>query len=116
MTAGMAYEPMNNAGARKGGLIVILNDNDVSIAPPVGAMSAYLSRLITGKPYRSMRHVAKELAKRFPRAMERAARRAEEYARGDLFIDHDKPERQHALGPGREKHHRNGRPGAGPRP
>ena len=84
MTAGMAYEAMNNAGARKSGLIVILNDNDMSIAPPVGAMSAYLSRLITGKSYRSMRHVAKELAKKFPRAMEQTAKRAEEYARGLL--------------------------------
>ncbi len=84
MTAGMAYEAMNNAGARKSGLIVILNDNDMSIARPVGAMSAYLSRLITGKSYRSMRHVAKELAKKFPRAMEQTAKRAEEYARGLL--------------------------------
>ena len=56
----------------------------MSIAPPVGAMSAYLSRLITGKSYRSMRHVAKELAKKFPRAMEKTAKRAEEYARGLL--------------------------------
>ena len=84
MTAGMAYEAMNNAGARKSGLIVILNDNDMSIARPVGAMSAYLSRLITGKSYRSMRHVAKALAKKFPRAMEQTAKRAEEYARGLL--------------------------------
>ena len=84
MTAGMAYEALNNAGARKSGLIVILNDNDMSIAPPVGAMSAYLSRLITGKSYRSMRHVAKALAKKFPRAMEQTAKRAEEYARGLL--------------------------------
>ena len=82
MTAGMAYEAMNNAGARKNGLIVILNDNDMSIAPPVGAMSAYLSRLITGKSYRSVRHVGKELAKKFPKAMENVAKRAEEYARG----------------------------------
>ncbi len=82
MTAGMAYEAMNNAGARKSGLIVILNDNDMSIARPVGAMSAYLSRLITGKPYRSVRHVGKELAKKFPRSMETMAKRAEEYARG----------------------------------
>ena len=84
MTAGMAYEAMNNAGARKSGLIVILNDNDMSIARPVGAMSAYLSRLISGKSYRSMRHVAKVLAKKFPRSMEQTAKRAEEYARGLL--------------------------------
>jgi 1-deoxy-D-xylulose-5-phosphate synthase len=65
-------------------LIVILNDNDMSIAPPVGAMSAYLSRLISSKPYASMRHLAKELAKKFPRPIETAAKRAEEYARGLL--------------------------------
>jgi 1-deoxy-D-xylulose-5-phosphate synthase len=66
MSAGMAYEAMNNAGAMHSRLIVILNDNDMSIAPPVGAMSAYLSRLISSKPYASMRHLAKELAKKFP--------------------------------------------------
>ncbi|MGH6947507.1 MAG: 1-deoxy-D-xylulose-5-phosphate synthase [Kiloniellales bacterium] len=82
MSAGMAYEAMNNAGAMSSRLIVILNDNDMSIAPPVGAMSAYLSQLISSKPYASMRHLAKELAKRFPRPLEKAAKRAEEYARG----------------------------------
>ena len=82
MSAGMAYEAMNNAGAMGSRLIVILNDNDMSIAPPVGAMSAYLSRLISSKPYASMRHLAKELAKKFPRPLEQAAKRAEEYARG----------------------------------
>jgi 1-deoxy-D-xylulose-5-phosphate synthase len=82
MSAGMAYEAMNNAGAMNSRLIVILNDNDMSIAPPVGAMSAYLSRLISSKPYASMRHLAKEVASRFPRPLERAAKRAEEYARG----------------------------------
>jgi 1-deoxy-D-xylulose-5-phosphate synthase len=82
MSAGMAYEAMNNAGAMHSRLIVILNDNDMSIAPPVGAMSAYLSRLISSKPYASMRHLAKELAKKFPRPLEQAAKRAEEYARG----------------------------------
>ena len=84
MSAGMAYEAMNNAGAMNSRLIVILNDNDMSIAPPVGAMSAYLSRLISSKPYRSMRHLGREMAKKFPRAIEAAARRAEEYARGML--------------------------------
>jgi 1-deoxy-D-xylulose-5-phosphate synthase len=84
MSAGMAYEAMNNAGAMNSRLIVILNDNDMSIAPPVGAMSAYLSKLISSKPYASMRHLAKELAKKFPRSLETAARRAEEYARGML--------------------------------
>ena len=84
MSAGMAYEAMNNAGAMHSKLIVILNDNDMSIAPPVGAMSAYLSRLISSKPYRSVRHLARELAKAFPRPLETAAKRAEEYARGML--------------------------------
>jgi len=82
MSAGMAYEAMNNAGAMASRLIVILNDNDMSIAPPVGAMSAYLSRLLSSRPYRSFRHLARELAKRFPRPLEQAAKRAEEYARG----------------------------------
>ena len=82
MSAGMAYEAMNNAGALGRRLIVILNDNDMSIAPPVGAMSAYLSRLISSKPYMSMRHLALEVAKKFPRAIGKAAKRAEEYARG----------------------------------
>ncbi len=82
MSAGMAYEAMNNAGGRDSRLLVILNDNDMSIAPPVGAMSAYLSRLISSRPYRSIRHFAREMAKKFPRKLEVAARRAEEYARG----------------------------------
>jgi 1-deoxy-D-xylulose-5-phosphate synthase len=82
MSAGMAYEAMNNAGAMNERLLVILNDNDMSIAPPVGAMSAYLSRLISSKSYRSMRHVLKELAKKFPHRIEQTAKRAEEYARG----------------------------------
>ena len=82
MSAGMAYEAMNNAGSMDARLIVILNDNDMSIAPPVGAMSAYLSRLISSRPYREFRRVAKQLAKLFPRHMEVAAKRAEEYARG----------------------------------
>ena len=82
MSAGMAYEAMNNAGSMNGRLIVILNDNDMSIAPPVGAMSAYLSRLLSSKPYRSLRHLAREMASKFPGPLERAAKRAEEYARG----------------------------------
>jgi 1-deoxy-D-xylulose-5-phosphate synthase len=83
MSAGMAYEAMNNAGASMDSrLIVILNDNDMSIAPPVGAMSAYLSRLISSKPYVSLRHLAKDIAEHFPRPLKEAARRAEEYARG----------------------------------
>jgi len=82
MSAGMAYEAMNNAGAMASRLIVILNDNDMSIAPPVGAMSAYLSRLISSKQFRSIRHFAAEVAKKFPRSLGEAARKAEEYARG----------------------------------
>ncbi len=82
MSAGMAYEAMNNAGALKTPMVVILNDNDMSIAPPVGAMSAYLSRLLSGQPYRNLREVAKHLARHLPEGLERTARRAEEYARG----------------------------------
>ncbi|MEK7245886.1 MAG: 1-deoxy-D-xylulose-5-phosphate synthase, partial [Pseudomonadota bacterium] len=82
MSAGMAYEAMNNAGAMDERLIVVLNDNDMSIAPPVGAMSAYLSRLISSKPYRSVRHFAKDVAAKFPRPLKEVARKAEEYARG----------------------------------
>ena len=84
MSAGMAYEAMNNAGSMDSRLVVILNDNDMSIAPPVGAMSAYLSRLISSKQYSSIRHFAKEVAGKFPRRLGETARRAEEYARGIL--------------------------------
>ena len=82
MTAGMAYEAMNNAGSMDSRLIVILNDNDMSIAPPVGAMSAYLSRLISSRHYRSLRHLMRDLAKKFPKPLEKAATKSEEYARG----------------------------------
>ncbi|HXP95810.1 MAG TPA: 1-deoxy-D-xylulose-5-phosphate synthase [Telmatospirillum sp.] len=82
MSAGMAYEALNNAGAMHSRLVVILNDNDMSIAPPVGAMSNYLSRLLSSKSYRSLRHLLKDLASMFPPPLERAARRAEEFARG----------------------------------
>ena len=84
MTAGMAYEAMNNAGAMDSRLIVILNDNDMSIAPPVGALSAHLSQLLSSQPYQSMRHLGKVVAKKFPRPLSNAAKRAEEYARGFL--------------------------------
>jgi 1-deoxy-D-xylulose-5-phosphate synthase len=84
MSAGMAFEAMNNAGAQHTRLIVILNDNDMSIAPPVGAMSAYLSRLISSRSFLGLRDLAVRMAKRFPRGIERTARRAEEYARGML--------------------------------
>ncbi len=82
MSAGMAYEAMNNAGAADARLIVVLNDNDMSIAPPVGAMSAYLARLVSSKPYRGLRKVGKHLAEFLPRPMKVGARRVEEYARG----------------------------------
>jgi 1-deoxy-D-xylulose-5-phosphate synthase len=82
MSAGMAYEAMNNAGAMNSRLIVVLNDNDMSIAPPVGAMSAYLARLLSGKTYLSLREIGKQLAHKLPKFMESRALRAEEYARG----------------------------------
>ena len=82
MSAGMAYEAMNNAGALGSRLIVILNDNDMSIAPPTGAMSAYLARLVSGHTYRSLRDVAKQLARRLPKFFYDKARRTEEYGRG----------------------------------
>ncbi|NOZ43140.1 MAG: 1-deoxy-D-xylulose-5-phosphate synthase [Alphaproteobacteria bacterium] len=82
MSAGMAYEAMNNAGALKSRLIVILNDNDMSIAPPVGAMSAYLARLLSSRSYLNLRDFAKNIVKRFPRTIGEKAKRAEEFARG----------------------------------
>jgi 1-deoxy-D-xylulose-5-phosphate synthase len=82
MSAGMAYEAMNNAGAMDSRLIVILNDNNMSIAPPVGALSAYLARLVSGRPYRSLRHIVHQLAKKLPKFLEQRARAMEEYARG----------------------------------
>ena len=82
ISAGMAYEAMNNAGSMKSKLIVILNDNDMSIAPPVGAMSAYLSRLLSGKTFQSARSLAKNMAKRFPKSFQNIAAKADEYMRG----------------------------------
>ncbi|MFI4964488.1 MAG: 1-deoxy-D-xylulose-5-phosphate synthase [Caulobacterales bacterium] len=82
MSAGMAYEAMNNACETTRQLTVILNDNDMSIAPPVGGMSAYMARLVSGGGYRSIRRVGKSVAKVFPKPMQEAARKAEEYARG----------------------------------
>jgi len=83
MSAGMAYEAMNNAGADKNRLIVILNDNDMSIAPPVGAMSAYLARLVSSHTYTGLRNFGKRFFKRLlPKGMFKMAGRAEEYARG----------------------------------
>lgn len=82
MSAGMAYEAMNNAGARNERLIVILNDNDMSIAPPVGAMSAYLARLISGKTYQTLRDVGKQLTAHLPKKIDQFITRGVEHARG----------------------------------
>ncbi len=81
LSAGMAYEAMNNAGALGSRLIVILNDNDMSIAPPVGAMSAYLARLISSTPYHTLRHIGKAVASKFPEPLSRLVRKAEHFAR-----------------------------------
>ncbi|HTO82154.1 MAG TPA: 1-deoxy-D-xylulose-5-phosphate synthase [Methylomirabilota bacterium] len=90
MSAGMAYEAMNNAGAMNSRLIVVLNDNDMSIAPPVGAMSAYLSRLMSSRQFRSMRELFRHTINMLPRAISERAERAESLARhivtgGTLF-------------------------------
>jgi 1-deoxy-D-xylulose-5-phosphate synthase len=82
MSAGMAYEAMNNAGHLRSRLIVVLNDNDMSIAPPVGAMSGHLSRLLSGRPYVTLRNLGRSVAEVLPKPLEKAARRAEEFARG----------------------------------
>ncbi|HUD89754.1 MAG TPA: 1-deoxy-D-xylulose-5-phosphate synthase N-terminal domain-containing protein, partial [Xanthobacteraceae bacterium] len=83
MSAGMAYEAMNNAGAMNSRLIVVLNDNDMSIAPPVGALSAYLARRVSGRGYHRLRKVVHQIAKRMPTKMlEQRALAMEEYARG----------------------------------
>ena len=82
MSAGMAYEAMNNAAHTTGQLIVVLNDNDMSIAPPVGGMSAYLARLVSGGLYQTLRKVGKTMVHVLPKPMQEAARKAEEYARG----------------------------------
>src|ERR1700741_2525986 len=81
MSAGMAYEAMNNAGAMNSRLIVVLNDNDMSIAPPVGALSNYLARISSSGTYLHLRDIAKQLAKILPKAWERRAARAEEMTR-----------------------------------
>ena len=81
ITAGMAYEAMNNAGGMDARQIVILNDNDMSIAPPTGAMSHYLARLVSGKTYRSIREGAKQINRRMPKFIQESARKTEEYTR-----------------------------------
>lgn len=82
MSAGMAYEAMNNASTRDGRMIVILNDNDMSIAPPVGAMSNYLSTLVSSRPYTTLRSLVREISEKVSGQLARVARRADEYARG----------------------------------
>ena len=82
MSAGMAFEAMNNAGAMDSRMVVILNDNDMSIAPPVGAMSAYLARILSGKTYRSFRRLLKDLSRHLPESLQEKARQMEEYTRG----------------------------------
>ena len=82
LSAGMAYEAMNNAGALRSRMIVVLNDNDMSIAPPVGALSGHLSRLLSGRPYVTLRNLGRTFAESLPKPLELAAKRAEEFARG----------------------------------
>ena len=82
MSAGMAYEAMNNAKAAGNRLVVILNDNDMSIAPPVGGLSAYLARLVSSRPFLTLRELAKRLSRHLPEPLHLAARRTEEFARG----------------------------------
>jgi len=82
MSAGMAYEAMNNAAETTKNLIVVLNDNDMSIAPPVGGMSAYLARQVSGNAYQSFRKLGRHMAGALPRPLQEAARKAEEYVRG----------------------------------
>ena len=90
MSAGMAYEAMNNAGAMDARLIVVLNDNDMSIAPPTGAMRSYLAKLVSGPFYRGVRDTAKSITGKMPRLIHETARKTEEFARsfftgGTLF-------------------------------
>jgi 1-deoxy-D-xylulose-5-phosphate synthase len=82
MSAGMAYEAMNNAEAAGNRLIVILNDNDMSIAPPVGGLSGYLARLVSSRPFLELREIAKKLSRRLPRPLHQAAKKTDEFARG----------------------------------
>ncbi|MFL0419181.1 1-deoxy-D-xylulose-5-phosphate synthase [Sphingomonas sp. 179-I 2A4 NHS] len=82
MSAGMAYEAMNNAQAAGNRLVVILNDNDMSIAPPVGGLSAYLSRIVSSREFLSVRELMKRVARRLPRPIHNAARKTDEFARG----------------------------------
>ncbi|OHC98765.1 MAG: 1-deoxy-D-xylulose-5-phosphate synthase [Sphingopyxis sp. RIFCSPHIGHO2_01_FULL_65_24] len=82
MSAGMAYEAMNNAAAAGNRLIVILNDNDMSIAPPVGGLSAYLAKLVSSRPFVELREIARRFARKLPEPLHKAAKKTDEYARG----------------------------------
>ena len=82
MSAGMAYEAMNNARAAGNRLVVILNDNDMSIAPPVGGLSAYLARLVSSRPFLSLRDIARRISRKLPEPLHHAAHKADEFARG----------------------------------
>jgi len=82
MSAGMAYEAMNNAKQAGNRLVVILNDNDMSIAPPVGGLSAYLAKLVSSRPFLSLRDIARKLSRHLPEPLHRAAKRTDEFARG----------------------------------
>ncbi|GGZ11602.1 1-deoxy-D-xylulose-5-phosphate synthase [Novosphingobium colocasiae] len=82
MSAGMAYEAMNNAAEAGNLLIVILNDNDMSIAPPVGGLSAYLAKLVSSRPFLSLRDLARKISRRLPEPLHKAARKTDEFARG----------------------------------
>src|SRR3546814_5939675 len=90
MSACMAYEAMSNAEAAGNRLIVILNDNDMSIAPPVGGLSAYLARIVSSREFLSVRDILRRLARKLPKSLPVAARKTEEFARrlatgGTLF-------------------------------
>ena len=91
LSGGMAYEGLNNAGTMRNGLIVILNDNDMSISPPVGAVSQYLSRMVTSKPFRSIREIGLHISEHLPRPLQQTAQFAEGYTRqmlsGSTFFD-----------------------------
>src|SRR3978361_551238 len=82
MSAGMAYEAMNNAEQAGNRLVVILNDNDMSIAPPVGGLSAYLARIVSSRPFLELRDLARRLSRRLPGSLHMAAKRTDEFARG----------------------------------
>jgi 1-deoxy-D-xylulose-5-phosphate synthase len=82
MSAGMAYEAMNNAAQAGNKLIVILNDNDMSIAPPVGGLSAYLARLVSSRPFLELRDLARRISRKLPEPLHYAAKKTDEFARG----------------------------------